>query len=254
MPVPSSPTPPTRPTPPPSAPSGMKIMVTRGQQEFQADVPVDGLPSLLADPEVHVWIDCWGVENPEAVRLARELFRFHALAIEDCFELREHPKVEAYEGYIFLITHGVAAGSTAERTDTVELDVFIGKNFLFTYHERPSRSVAGTMDLLARNNGAPLRRGVGTVLHAILDRQVDSMEPLLDNLEAQVQSVESRVLIRPGGDDLVSLLALKRTTLQMRRWMAKQREVLLRLARNEFALISPGDAILFRDIYDHLFR
>ena len=36
--------------------------------------------------------------------------------------------------------------------------------------------------------------------------------------------------------------------------MTKQREVVLRLARNEFALVPPQEAVLFRDVYDHLFR
>jgi magnesium transporter len=36
--------------------------------------------------------------------------------------------------------------------------------------------------------------------------------------------------------------------------MSKQRDVLLRLGRHEFALIPDGDAMLFRDVYDHLVR
>ena len=232
----------------------LKIVATRGASEFRQEVPVAELPALLAAPDTHVWIDCWGADNPEAVRLAKELFCFHPVAIDDCFGQREHPKIEAFEGHVFLITHGVAAGATADRVDTVELDVFIGRRFLFTYHEQPSRSIAGAMDLVTRTHGAPLRRGTAHVLHAILDRQVDSMEPLLDDLEERVQAVEDRVLVHPGHDDLAWLLALKRTTLQLRRWMTKQREVLLRLARSEFDVVLPVEAVLFRDVYDHLFR
>jgi magnesium transporter len=235
--------------------SQLKIVATRGETEFLEDVPVAELPALLkSSPDVHVWIDGWGTDNPEAHRLARDVFGFHPVAIDDCFGTREHPKIEGFEGYVFLITHGIAAGSTADHVETVELDVFIGKNFLFTYHEKSSRSIAGAMDLVLRTHGAPLRRGTAHVLHDILDRQVDSMEPLLDDLEERVQAVEDRVLVHPGGDDLAWLLALKRTTLQLRRWMAKQREVVLRLARNEFAVVRPEEAVLFRDVYDHLFR
>jgi magnesium transporter len=50
------------------------------------------------------------------------------------------------------------------------------------------------------------------------------------------------------------LLAVKRNILQLRRWMSKQREVVLRLGRREFALISATDAMLFRDVHDHLVR
>jgi magnesium transporter len=83
---------------------------------------------------------------------------------------------------------------------------------------------------------------------------VDSIEPVLESLEERIEEVEARVLQRPQSTELVRLLKLKRTTLHLRRWLTKQREVLLRLARNEFTLVGAHEAILFRDVYDHVFR
>ena len=40
----------------------------------------------------------------------------------------------------------------------------------------------------------------------------------------------------------------------MRRIIAPQREVLNKLARDEFQVVDPHDRIFFRDIYDHLVR
>jgi magnesium transporter len=235
----------------------LNIVATRGTHELVTDVPVERLPALLAEPDTHVWVDSWGSDNPEAERLARELFGFHQLAISDCFGNREHPKVEAFEDHLFLITHGLAEGSTAENVATVELDSFVGKNYLFTYHEQPSRGIAAALDLVTRNRGGPLRRGPAAVLHTVLDVQIDNMEPVLDELEESVEAIEDRLLARTDRLErvgLVSLLALKRTTLGLRRWMTKQREVVLRLARNEFALIPQHETVLFRDLYDHLSR
>jgi magnesium transporter len=236
----------------------LKIVATRGDHEFLPDVPVEALPELLRDPRSHVWVDASGAEEPQAEALARELFAFHPMAISDCFGRREHPKVEAFEDYLFLITHGMAAESTAENVQIVELDSFLGKNYLFTYHEQPSRGVTAAVELVARNRGGPLRRGPAGVLHAILDNQIDNMEPVLDDLEERVQVVEEKLVERSlaqvESEGLVSLLALKRTTLGLRRWMTKQREVVLRLARNEFALVPQYEAVLFRDLYDHLNR
>ena len=114
--------------------------------------------------------------------------------------------------------------------------------------------MAAVWEQVTRNHGGPLRRGPAAVLHAILDRQVDSIEPVLEALEERIEAVEARVLERPHRADLVRLLTLKRTTLGLRRWLTKQREVLLRLARNEFSLVPAQEAVLFRDVYDHVFR
>jgi magnesium transporter len=231
----------------------LRITAIRGH-EYLADVPVDEVPALLADPEVRLWIDSCGADNFEAERLARQVFRFHPVTVDDCFQVREHPKLEVFEDYLFVITHGMAAGSTAVDASTVELDAFVGARFLFTYHEHASRAVAATRDLVERNHGAPLRRGPAALLHAILDRQVDNMEPLLDDIEERIDGLEDRVLVKTRDTDISAVLALKRTTLQQRRWMVKQREVMLRLSRNEVALIPLPDAVLFRDIYDHFSR
>jgi magnesium transporter len=95
---------------------------------------------------------------------------------------------------------------------------------------------------------------VTAVLHAILDRQVDGLESVLDNIEARVETLEDAVFARPKNALIASLLSIKRNNLELRRWTAKQREVLLRLGRREFALISAEEALLFRDVHDHLVR
>jgi magnesium transporter len=231
----------------------LRILATR-REALLTDVRPSELPALLADPEVNVWVDSWGSENEPAVQLARDLFKFHPIVINDCFEAREHPKLEVFDDHLFLITHGLTADSTVDHVEIVELDVFLGQRFLFTYHERDSRSVARGLELVLRNHGGPLRRGPAPLLHAILDRQVESLTPVLDGLETRIEGIEDRVILHPTNRDLTTTLALKRTTLQLRRWLSKQREVVLRLSRNEFSLVAPGDAILFRDVYDHLQR
>lgn len=222
---------------------------SRTREEVSSFLPSD-VPALLADESAFVWVDIAGPRDDEAEALLRHVFHFHPLAIEDCFEARAHPKIEAYDDHLFVITHGMWRGSTAEASEVVELDAFLGKRFLVTHHTEDSRSVTQVMGAL---NG-PLRRGPAAVLHAILDRQIDGIEPTLDQVESRLEELERRVFLPPRRQDLETLLALKRTTLLFRRWMVRQREVLLRLSRNELELFSRHEGLLFRDAQDHLVR
>jgi magnesium transporter len=231
----------------------IRIIATRGAEEIVPDAPVSRLPELLAEPETNVWVDLTAPTTPEDLAVVRDIFKFHPLAIEDCFETRAHPKIEEYEGYIYMITHGLSAASTAENVQAVELDAFVGPRYIVTHHSQPSRSVAGTRETLLKT-GLPLRRGPVGVLHALLDRQVEGLEVVLDDVEERITALEDAVFERPGNARIASLLALKRNILQLRRWMSKQREVVLRLGRREFAIIPANDAMLFRDVYDHLVR
>lgn len=231
----------------------IRIIATRGDGQLVADAPLEGLPALLAEPGTFVWVNLTPPIGDVELSLLRETFRFHPLAIEDCFEFRTHPKIDEYDGYLYLITHGLSANSTAESGDVVELDAFVSEKSLVTHHHQPSRSVAAVIEIVLKT-GFPLRRGPFDVLHAILDRQVEGLEEQLDSIEERITEIEDAVFEHPANSHIAALLAVKRSILQLRRWMSKQREVVLRLGRREFALVPPNQGMLFRDVYDHLVR
>lgn len=216
-----------------------------------SDVTAEGLPPLLQDPEVRVWVDLSGPADESSGSIVSQAFHFHPLAIEDCFEERARPKLETYDGYLYCITHGLSPSSTAEEQEIVELDAFLGRRYLVTYHAKASRSVDAMFESVARS-GDPLRRGPAALLQGIIDRQVDGIEPVFDGLEARLGELEEQVLAKPRNQDLASLVALRRSVLHLRRWLGLQRDVVLRLARQEFDLVAPADALLFRDTHDHL--
>jgi magnesium transporter len=234
-----------------------RIVATRGADEHSGeiipDAPLERLPALLAEPGTMVWVDLIEPCGEVEVSITRDTFKFHQLAIEDCFESRAQPKIDEYESYLYLITHGLLATSTAEDAEVVELDAFVGANYIVTHHALASRSVAAVTEMVLKS-GLPLRRGPMGVLHALLDRQVDGFEAQLDNVEERISQLEDAVFARPSNSHIASLLAVKRSTLSLRRWMSKQREAVLRLGRQEFKLVTPHDAMLFRDVHDHLVR
>src|SRR5436190_11490764 len=120
----------------------LRIIATRGPDELVVDAPVDRLPGLLAEPQTNVWVILSMPTTSQDVAVLRDVFKFHPLTIEDCFETRTHPKIEEFEGYLYMITHGLSASSTAEDIQPVELDAFVGARFIVTHHSQASRSVA----------------------------------------------------------------------------------------------------------------
>jgi magnesium transporter len=231
----------------------LRIFATRGPEELLVDPPVGRLPALLSEPETHVWVDLTEPTTLAEQAVLADVFHFHPLAIEDCIGRRTHPKVDEFEGYIYLITHGLKPGSTAEAIQPDELDAFLGPRYLVTHHEEDSRYVRDVIEGLPKA-GLPLRRGPVAVLHEILDRQVDGLEQVIDALEVRIEQLEDAVFESHANTSIVTLVSVKRSVLQLRRWMSKQRGVLLRLGRGEFSVIPVGDVPYFRDVYDHAVR
>src|SRR5262245_15640125 len=87
----------------------------------------EALRAALAAEKTAVWID-FSDATPEDVELLADAFRLDPLTVEDCVSDLHHPKIDDFEQYLYLVVHGVLAGSRRGEMKTVELDVVIEQN------------------------------------------------------------------------------------------------------------------------------
>jgi magnesium transporter len=155
---------------------------------------------------------------------------------------------------LYLVVHGVDVDlSEKEGFAPKELDVFLGQNFLITYHKKEARSVSEVMRR-CRENTPIFDYGLDFVLYSILDILVANYVPVLDSIEDQLEDVEEVIFDRPEQAALKDILALKRTLMRLKKTVFPQREVINHLARNEYQFVQPKTQAYFRDVYDMLYR
>jgi magnesium transporter len=207
---------------------------------------------LEPSANVHVWVDLAG-PTPEESRILTDVFHFHELAVEDAASALQYPKVETYDGYLYLVLHGIDFEAAQHTFATHDIDFFLGRNYLVTIHDGHQLSVAEVRDQCERD-GHLLARGPVGLLHRIVDTLVDHYAPEVDKLEHRLDEVETEVLSDPHQTVVKSILALKRDISSLRRVALPQRDAIGRLARREFDLIPQQFAYGFRDVYDHLVR
>jgi magnesium transporter len=228
----------------------LTIYVSNGRETRRAD---EVEPEwLLPKSGYYVWVDLQCPTEDEA-RILSEPFGFHELAIEDALKEIQTPKVESYGEYLYLILHGIDFSATEHCFATHEVDIFLGDRFLVTVHDEFSRSMERLREVCPRNDFV-LAEGPVALLHRIVDSMVDNYRPEVEKLEARLDDMEDRVFKTPSGDDVRSILGLKRDVASLRRVVTPQRDVMGRLARREFPLISEALSYRFRDVYDHLVR
>jgi magnesium transporter len=219
------------------------------------------MPNLLADTNLFLWVD---LENPtpqESQRVLENIFHFHPLSIEDCVAVSTSPKVEEYSPkeedrfapYLFMVIHAVDYSRRDGVFATSELNFFLGKNFLVTYHELPLRSVQATEDRCLRGSGH-LARAPDRVAHTLLDEIVENYKPALDELSLEIAQMEQEVIQDPTRETLNRLLQIKNEVLHLRQIVSPQREVVARFAHGEFKVIRPHLVPYYRDVYDGLFH
>ncbi len=195
------------------------------------------------------WLNLFQPTQEEA-KVLSEVFHFHPLAIEDCLQDVHHPKVDDYGDYLFLIIHALRPG--AKSFETTELDVFLGKGYLLTHHKEPMDCVSRVWEQCGRT--PHVVREPDTLLHELLDGLVMDYDPVLDDLDRRVDEVEEGVFQNPTRKTLDSIFQLKKELMRIRKISAHQREMLSRLSRGEFPLISGRARLYLRDVYDHLVR
>src|ERR1044071_6371905 len=139
------------------------------------------MPTLLADTNLFLWVELEKPTPEESQRVLEQIFHFHPLSIEDCVAVSASPKVEEYTPkeddrfapYLFMVIHAVDYSRKDGVFATSELNFFLGKNFLVTYHEVPIRSVVVTEDQCVKGS-VHIARAPDRVAYNLLDSIVDN--------------------------------------------------------------------------------
>src|SRR5256886_3537945 len=225
------------------------------------DIEMFLMPTLLADTNLFLWVDLEKPEADETKSVLEEVFHFHPLSIEDCMMLSPSPKVEEYTPkeddrfapYLFMVIHAVDYSRKDGVFATSELNFFLGKNFLVTYHEVPLRSIQATSERCLKST-VHVARAPDRLAHTLLDSIVENYKPALDELSLEIGELEQQALQNPTRETLNQILQVKKEVLRLRQIIGPQREVLARFARGEFKLIRAHMVPYYRDVYDALFH
>ena len=219
------------------------------------------MPTLLADTNLFLWVDLEKPTPEETKRVLEDIFHFHPLSIEDCVAVSPSPKVEEYSPkdedkfaqYLFIVIHAVDYSRKDGVFATSELNFFLGKNFLVTFHEMPLKSVQATEERCLKGTGH-VARAPDRVAHTLLDGIVENYKPALEELAAEIGELEQQVVEHPSPRMLNKIIQVKKEVHHLRQIMGPQREVLARFARGEFKLIRPHLVPYYRNVYDGLFH
>ena len=225
------------------------------------DIETFLMPTLLNDTNLFLWVDLEDPTPEETKCLLEDVFRFHPLSIEDCVMVSPSPKVEEYlpkeddrfAPYLFMVIHAVDYSRRDGVFATSELNFFLGKNFLVTYHLVPLKSVQSVAERCLKST-MHIARAPDRVAHTLLDGIVENYKPALDELSLEIAELEDQVMQNPGKASLNRIIQIKKEVLHLRQIIGPQREVLARFARGEFKLIRAHLVPYYRDVYDALFH
>lgn len=193
-----------------------------------------------------IWVD---ILDPDEEVLSRvgKVFDLHPLALEDCLHFPQRPKIDRYDGSLFIVW--VTATRGPGGLDMHEVDFFLGEGWLVTVHKKAMKA----LDDVGAEAGAHLALGEEWVFHSIVDRLVDDIFPVVDGLGERLEELQDLMMERTERHHLKALHDCRRELLELHKIVVPERDGLRSLTR-ETELVSEEAYRYLQDVADHLAR
>ncbi len=197
------------------------------------------------------WLD---VHAPEAadLEILREEFGFHPLSLEDSWRFGQRPKIDDYDGYVFLVVFGASSDEDAD--GLVELHCFYSDRYLVTLHRDDAPSISTLRERYTKRD-APVD-DPARLLHGVVDGLVDAFFPRLAVIDDRIDVLEEGIFRDAGEAELQEIFTMKRELVRMRKVISPQRDLFASIVVGveSFPGMTDDDQRYFRDVYDHLIR
>ncbi|HSP58617.1 MAG TPA: magnesium/cobalt transporter CorA [Halomonas sp.] len=215
------------------------------------DIQTHEIGDYMGIPDRFVWV---ALHNPDEEEMAtfQTVFDLHELAVEDALNGHQRPKVEEYGEALFMIMHMVTIRD--EQLETGQVAVFAGPGYVLSVRLHPGQGFA---EVRQRCEHEPklLRHGPAFVLYALMDTIVDRYFPVIEALQAELESIEDEIFVRGSARrSLERLYKLKRQTMKLKHAAMPLGEATAHLFGGRVPALCRKTREYFRDVYDHLHR
>lgn len=194
------------------------------------------------------WVD---IENPSEgeQKLLRYHFGFHPLAIEDCLQVPNRPKLDYYEGYDFFLINSL----NKETLCPEEVGLFVGSNYIVSVHITHQQELDYAWERISKNKHA-WEKGPTYVTYSILDKIVDQFFPAVYKIEDSIEKIDNNVDHLPIHKLVDEVFDIRGDLLQLRRIVNSMRDLLYRILNSERLNWFKENKFYFADIHDHLLK
>ena len=213
--------------------------------QLEMDFPLEDLHTKTFD---WYWVD-FDKPTADEWKLLDSFFHFHPLSIEDCLHRLQRPKVDYYDGYQFFVVHTL----NEETLEAEELDLFIGKNFVVTFHHTTVHELDLVREKLQRD-ASFWERGAIYAMYQILDKVVDSYFPLVYKIEDHLNEIEDQMSFDMKHFSMDTVFEMRSDLLWLRRTILPMRELMYRVLNSSRFDLQQHEYTYFADISDHLVK
>jgi magnesium transporter len=230
-----------------------RITITRYNEATFAEQEHEAFTEcqLATAPDEVTWINISGLHQVKDLERLGECFHIHPLVLEDILDIEQRPKIEDYEDYLYIVLETIRHVPEAEGVTGEQISLILGPDYVISFQESNGDLFAPIRERLLRAKGRIRKLGADYLVYSLIDLTVDNYFVVLEEFSDQVESLEDAVVARPSPQTLREVHRFKNDMIMLRKSLWPLREVIARLDRREFPLISDDLTMYFKDVYDH---
>lgn len=163
------------------------------------------------------------------------------------------PRVQDVGDSLLVVLRGVNFLDESQESELVPIHIWAESTRLVSLRDR-EHSLTALRDIrrqLVRGRGP---KGAGHLFVQITAKVIDHVEPMVEDLEDEVDELEDSTLEGEVADWRPALSRARRQAIHLRRFLGPQRDALYRLQNDDAAWLRKGDRIQLREVYDRVVR
>ncbi|RBL93486.1 magnesium/cobalt transporter CorA [Chitinophaga flava] len=209
---------------------------------------------VYRDKPTFTWINIDGLRKEDVHTICAH-FIIHPLIEEDILSIGQRAKMDEIGERLFCLLPMMYFNKETSTIDQEQVSIVMGKNFVISFQEDPTRDVFDPVRDKLRIPGSRIRNGTMDFLcYSLLDVIVDNYFQVLDKLGERIELMEDVVQHEPNTRTLARINFLRRQVFLFKRGIAPVRELVNGYLKSECDLLEDNVTKYYKDVYDHIIQ
>jgi magnesium transporter len=200
------------------------------------------------------WINVDGLKHIDQIENIGKQYDLHPLVLEDIVNITQRPKIDEYEGYLFVVLKMLYYDDN-ENIVIEQVSFVLGKNYVLTFQESEGDVFDSIRERIRLGNGRIRGLKSDYLMYALIDSVVDHYFSIIETLGNKIEDLETELFAGTARENInIEVQQLKREILKVRRAIFPLRDIINRIEKSNHPLIFKRTITYFRDVYDHLIQ
>ncbi|MCI7223802.1 MULTISPECIES: magnesium/cobalt transporter CorA [Fusobacterium] len=199
-----------------------------------------------------IWINIDGIHNTDLIKKIGVMFNIDNLSLEDIVNPEQRVKIDDRGTYIQIVLKMLSLELLTKEINYEQISIILKDNILITFQETPFDIFD---DIRHRIESPKTRFGThdsSYLAYMLIDTIVDNYLLILDEVELEIDEMETKIIHEPSQEDLHNIISFKQNISLLKRFISPIRELVAKLQTRNMLHYFPEEMKYYlSDLSDH---